>query len=102
VRRRKSLLLAAAAFFGLLAALARAKDETPGSKGGPVSLGRAMEVAVRAVGSQSAAWSGGCNIRARPDRTDWLIVFEPIPMGPGLDVMVTVHQDETVTVAPGF
>lgn len=69
---------------------------------GQVDIKRALELGFRALGDRPDRWRDGCNIRIRPGKDDWSIYFEPVPMGPGLDVMVIVHPDGTTTIGPGY
>ena len=68
----------------------------------PITIQQAVDLAIKALHDRPASWRQGCDIRVRPGKGDWSVNFEPIPMGPGLDVMVIVHSDGSTTVAPGY
>lgn len=67
-----------------------------------MNMKQAVHIALDALGEQPARWTKGCNIQARPGADDWTIFFEPIPMGPGFDVMVIVRSDGSTIVGPGY
>lgn len=67
-----------------------------------IDLKQAVSLAIDALGKQPKQWTQGCNVRVRPGTDDWAIYFEPIPMGPGFDVMVVIHKDGSATVTPGY
>ena len=68
----------------------------------PIDLPRALDLAVRALKEQPTKWHKGCDIRVRRGEKDWAVYFEPVPMGPGFDVMVVVRDDGSTTVTPGY
>ena len=67
-----------------------------------MDIKRAVDIALDAVKERRVSWTKGCDIRIRRGDGDWRVYLEPIPMGPGLDVMVTVHADGSATIAPGY
>jgi hypothetical protein len=67
-----------------------------------MSATQAIHIALDALGERPASWTKGCDIKVRPGHNDWAVFFEPIPMGPGLDVMVIVHADGSTMIGPGY
>jgi hypothetical protein len=68
----------------------------------PIDIKRAIDIALEALKDRPIQWTNGCNIRVRRGKDDWALYFEPVPMGPGFDVMVIVHADGSTTIAPGY
>jgi hypothetical protein len=65
-------------------------------------MSRAVTIALDALGDHRVLQSKRCDIRVRRGKDDWAIYFDPIPMGPGFDVMVLVGDDGSATVGPGY
>ncbi len=67
---------------------------------GKIDVKRAIEIALDAVKDRRQEWSQGCDIRLLKRADDWVMYLAPVAMGPGLDVIVTVHPDGSTIVAP--
>lgn len=87
---------------GSSAQLAGAPAKPFGEAAEPLEFPRALDLAMRALGKEPVKWHKGCDIRLRRGEKYWTVIFEPVPMGPGFDVMVVVHDDGSTIVAPGY
>ena len=95
---RRALLAGLASLSG--SSLALAGVAPPPGQALPIR--RAVDIAFGAIKERLPGWREGCEIRVRPSVEGWNVYFEPVPMGPGLDVMVTVRSDGSTEVAPGY